>query len=215
MRSRARELLAAIRARAWRRGASTALAALAAFGGVPDAGEPASAPLTFAEPTGEYKVKAAFLYNFARHVKWPESAFSGPDAPLSIAIVGADPFGDALPNALKGKTANGRRIVLVHFESVAKLGPCHLLFLAPGLEGEIARVRAHYESRPVLVVADALEPVERGAQIGFFVERAKVRFAIAPAALRAANLQAGSELLKLARIVEPRPAEPLRTETAR
>ena len=37
----------------------------------------------------EYKVKAAYLYNFTKFVKWPDEAFDpSPDSPLNICILG-------------------------------------------------------------------------------------------------------------------------------
>src|SRR5262249_24763694 len=40
----------------------------------------------------EYVLKAGFLYNFAKYVEWPPDAFATPDAPISIGVVGTDPF---------------------------------------------------------------------------------------------------------------------------
>ena len=37
---------------------------------------------------GEYQVKAAYLYNLAKFVEWPSSAFETPDAPLVRAAHG-------------------------------------------------------------------------------------------------------------------------------
>ena len=51
----------------------------------------------------EYQVKAAFLYNFAKFVKWPDGPGSGGPRPLVITVFGEDPFGDAW-NALAGKS---------------------------------------------------------------------------------------------------------------
>jgi len=42
---------------------------------------------------GEYLVKAAFLYNFAKFVEWPEEAFYDDRSPLTLCILGEDPFG--------------------------------------------------------------------------------------------------------------------------
>ncbi len=42
------------------------------------------------------KVKAAYLYNFARFVKWPGDAFEDEQAPIVIGVVGRDPFGAVL-----------------------------------------------------------------------------------------------------------------------
>ena len=48
----------------------------------------------------EYPVKLAFLYNFAKFVEWPANSYSSPDAPLSICIVGHDPFSHDIASAL-------------------------------------------------------------------------------------------------------------------
>src|SRR5688572_25426214 len=35
-----------------------------------------------AYPSLEYRVKAAFLFNFAKFVEWPQNAFSSPTSPI-------------------------------------------------------------------------------------------------------------------------------------
>jgi hypothetical protein len=60
----------------------------------------------------EYQVKAAYLFNFLKFVEWPEGAFPDPLAPIVIGIVGDDPFGDALPQVVVGKTVQGRDLVI-------------------------------------------------------------------------------------------------------
>src|SRR5208337_871019 len=39
----------------------------------------------------EYEIKAVLLFNLARFVDWPPGAFSGPDSPIFIGIMGRDP----------------------------------------------------------------------------------------------------------------------------
>jgi len=38
-------------------------------------------------------VKAAFLYNFAKFVEWPPGTFANSNDPITICIVGQNPFG--------------------------------------------------------------------------------------------------------------------------
>jgi hypothetical protein len=58
-----------------------------------------------AQETGfdEYQVKAAFLYNFAKFVEWPQGTFATPHDPIGICIVGQSPFGLALDDTVRGK----------------------------------------------------------------------------------------------------------------
>jgi hypothetical protein len=60
----------------------------------------------------EYQVKAAFLYNFAKFIDWPPSAFSDAKEPLEICVYGHDPFGTALEDTLLGKAIGDRRVGL-------------------------------------------------------------------------------------------------------
>ncbi len=55
-----------------------------------------SPPPTAATASREYLLKAAFLYNLANFTTWPTEAFSGPQKPLRLCILGEDPFGAAM-----------------------------------------------------------------------------------------------------------------------
>jgi len=44
----------------------------------------------------EYEVKAAYVYNFAKFVEWPENAFRLNNSPLTIGIIGDVEFGTLL-----------------------------------------------------------------------------------------------------------------------
>ncbi len=57
---------------------------------------------------GEYQVKAAFLYNFAKFVEWPAPTFKTDTDPVRICVLGLDPFGAALGETVGGKTVSGR-----------------------------------------------------------------------------------------------------------
>ena len=55
------------------------------------------APISHAEvgPLSENQVKAAYLFNFAKFVDWPASAFVGPGSPLVIGFLGKGPSAEA------------------------------------------------------------------------------------------------------------------------
>src|SRR6185295_17077931 len=56
----------------------------------------------------EYQVKAVFLFNFTQFVDWPAQSFADARAPFVIGVLGRDPFGSALDEAVRGETVNGR-----------------------------------------------------------------------------------------------------------
>src|SRR5258708_38246594 len=63
----------------------------------------------------EYVVKAGFLFNFSKYVEWPADAFDKADSPISIGIVGADPFGEDLDKALRNKIVKERGFAIRRF----------------------------------------------------------------------------------------------------
>lgn len=180
--------------------ASTLALALATIG--PTLGRVEARVAVEPSQVDEYALKSAFLYNFARYTKWPDAAFKDAEAPIAIGILGKDPFGTTLDKALEGKTVGKRKFVVQRFVSIDELTPVHVLFVASSEEKQVEKLRSNYADKPVMLVAESLAAAEQGAQIGFFFERSKVRFAINTTAMKAARLEASSELLKLAKIVE-------------
>ena len=70
-----------------------------------------SAPRVAAQSDlGEYDVKAAFLFNFAKFVDWPDASFADARRPIVIGALGENPFGDGLDRIVAGQTVKGRTI---------------------------------------------------------------------------------------------------------
>ena len=74
----------------------------------------------------EYELKAVFLLNFAQYVKWPASALPA-GAPITIGIVGGDPFEGELEKAVQGESVGGHKIVVRHG---GDMHGCQLIFLS-------------------------------------------------------------------------------------
>lgn len=162
---------------------------------------PAASAATPGQSPGEHEVKAAFLYHFAHLVEWPALA---PDEPMIVAVVGADPFGPALEQALAGKAVRSRPLRLQRFRGPALVDGTrvHVLFVGGGDDVFTARALAAVAGQPVLTVGEAPRFAERGGMIGFRVTpEGRVAFDINLARAENAGLRLSSQLLKLARIV--------------
>jgi hypothetical protein len=148
-----------------------------------------------AEGASEYAVKAAFLYNFAKFVEWPAGTFAGAADPIALCVLGENPFGTLLEDAVRDKTVNGREITVHGSKTLSAAAGCHIVFLASGsLEGSLAALA----NSPVLTVSDAESAVERGAIIGLKLQERKVRFEVNLISARKARLKLSSQLLKIA-----------------
>ena len=79
-----------------------------------------AAPLAPADAQREYAVKSVFLYNFCRFIEWPRHAFGGPAEPIVIGVIGDDPFGPLLDEAVQGERMRGRTIRIEHYRRAAE-----------------------------------------------------------------------------------------------
>ena len=154
------------------------------------------------EAPPEYMIKAAYLYNFAMFVEWPRDAFATPDAPVTIGIVGDDPFGPALELTMEGKRISKRPIVVRRLQSDQDLRGCHILFMGASESVRIGELASRVAGLPILIVGDASRLATRGATIKFIVEDNRVRFEVNVEAARRARLIVSSKMLRVAKIVK-------------
>jgi hypothetical protein len=156
---------------------------------------------TGAQEANEYEVKAAFLYNFARFVEWPNSVSPDPNGPLVIAILGRDPFGAEIDRAIEGKTVNGRRLVIKRFSSLETYEQCHILFVSSSERGNLPRILAAVRTSSVLTVSETDRFAQIGGIINFITIENRIRFEINQAAAARVGLKISSKLLSLGRVV--------------
>jgi hypothetical protein len=148
----------------------------------------------------EYQVKAAYLLNFARFVEWPAAVLPA-STPLEIGIVGNDPFGVALEEVLRGKSANGHPIHLRHLRWDEVMTSCQIIFISSSEEGHLPQILRQLGQNSVLTVSDIDRFSLRGGIIEFRMVGNRVRFDINREPANAARLSISSKLLSVARAI--------------
>ena len=149
----------------------------------------------------EYQVKAAYLFNFLKFVEWPDESFADPIAPIVIGVVGEDPFGNALPQVVIGKTVQGRDLVIRIYHTGEDLRGAHILFISASERKRLPMILSSLRGSNVLTVADTAGFLDAGGMIQFLNENGRVRFAINVDAAGRAKLKMSSKLLSLAKVV--------------
>ena len=155
-----------------------------------------------ADASLEYRVKAAFLYNFAKFVTWPDQVFPAADTPVVFCLAGEDPFQELLDTTTKERKVEGRQIEIRRLTVDAPLAGCHLVFSSETDGTRVAHVLQRATGAGALTVGEAEEFLPRGGMIRLLVEEGKVRFDISTRSAERAGLKVSSQLLKLARNVE-------------
>src|SRR5579864_2772057 len=151
-------------------------------------------------PPNEYALKSVFLYNFCHFIDWPDSSFTSPNEPLIIGIVGDDPFGSSLKEAVEGETYHNRPIVIEHYHGPRDIKHCHLLFVGRTEASRVDAILAAVKSKSVVTVGETEDFLDHGGMIALPADKNRVRLRIRPATMRAANLNVSSKLLRFADI---------------
>jgi hypothetical protein len=166
---------------------SAVLVALLLFGGV--------ATTRAQDSANEYRVKAAFLYQFPQFVEWPERVWREP-GPVRLCLAAARAMADELGRLVEGEDLHDRKLEVVVSDTAASVAGCHLLFVGRGADAH-ALLKATV-GRPVLTIADDVDGLKLGAVIGFRVVDRRVRFEISTANAKRNDLRISSQLLGLA-----------------
>jgi hypothetical protein len=147
----------------------------------------------------EYQVKAFFLSNFTRYVEWPSQKFNSATDSIVICILGRDPFGNALEQAVQGKAVEGRAVVVRQISEIRPQSSCHILFVSESERKRFRSSASAIRGSGVLTVGESEGFANDGGVITFRLEDDKVRFEINTEAAGREQLRISSKLLSLAR----------------
>jgi hypothetical protein len=153
------------------------------------------------DPVDEYRLKAAMLYNLTHFVEWPVSAYPDRQAPISLCILGQDPFAISLSSTIPKETDNGRLMIVRHLQSDKETRGCHILYISSSERKTTARIFSTLNGACILTVGEMTQFAARGGIIQFSMEDQHVRFDINLEAASRAGLKISSKLLALAQIV--------------
>lgn len=151
-----------------------------------------------ADSRNELRLKAAFLYSFAKFIEWPEH---NSESTFSIGVLGTDPFGGLLTE-LEGKRVRNQTITFIHCDSINDASACQLLFISRFYnETPLPNVLKTLSTSPVLTISDVDDFAENGGMIQMIPTGGKVRFIINSSATKKSSLKVSSKLLGLAKHV--------------
>ena len=163
------------------------------------------AALPGAADVAEYQLKAACLYNFAKFVTWPPQAFASGNAPLVIGVVGEDPFGKTLEEAVAGKSVDGHALKVNRFDSFtpaegAGLRKCHILFICYSEKDKVGDILGTLRGANVLTVSEIENFLLKGGGLLFDMEGKKVALQINVEAAKKSGLEISSRLLQVCKL---------------
>jgi hypothetical protein len=156
-------------------------------------------PCTAFPAEGEYQVKAAMLYNFAKFIEWPPATL-GSDNKLLLCVAGKSGILEAAQQ-LHDKQVKGRTLNVRQITRPEEISDCHIVFIPQTEKARLSNYLLLASHLSVLTVSDMEQFAASGGMIGFYDHERKVRFEINPDAAQKGKILISSHLLKLARIV--------------
>jgi YfiR/HmsC-like len=151
--------------------------------------------------TTDYEVKTAFLFNFAKFIDWPPNSFASPQSTFTICVLGQNPFGNILDDALQGKMIGDRPLVVRRLRDKTEARQCQMVFISSSESAHLAEIIGSLNGANVLLVSDINGFATSGGTIEFTLDDNHVGFRINTDAVGRSGLKFSSKLLALAKIV--------------
>ena len=162
-------------------------------------------PKVMAQDTGSrgYVIKAGFIYNFTRFIKWPpQSSVYEKNGKYNICVVGDNPFGSILQRLEEKHRLKEHSLEIKLDVSRSDFEGCHILFVSFSERFNVEKIVRQTRGLPILTVGDTEGFSERGIDISLLVVENRVKLEINRQCLDAKEFKASSELLDLATIAQ-------------
>ncbi len=153
---------------------------------------PSFQSMAIADELVEYKVKAAFIYNFIAFTQWPEESRA-----LNLCVYGEDYFGSEI-DKLQYKPVNNQQIKVKRIGSIEQLKSCQIVFFSRSVSTQLPSLLDKIKHEPILTLADYPYAVTQGVVINMSVSNERIVFEINLGKARSADLNISSRLLQLA-----------------
>jgi hypothetical protein len=149
-------------------------------------------------PATEYEVKAAYLLNFGKFIKWPPAAGLAEKEKFSICVLGEDPFGQMLDATVRDEKIAGKPVAARRLSHAQDATGCQVLFVSRSEDKQVRKLLPVLNKAGVLTVSDMPGFLDRDGMIQFTLVGNRVRFEVNLDSVQSGGLTLSSELLKVA-----------------
>jgi hypothetical protein len=146
----------------------------------------------------EANLKAAFIYNFTKYIDWGNYNDRNE---FVIDVLGDTTIANSLEQIAKEETINNKPIVVHVLENPSQAVDCDILFISKNCHFTLDKILPLVR-KGVLTVSEQPGYARQGTAFNFIIVNNKLKFEANLKAISSAGLKAGSQLLKLARIIE-------------
>jgi len=150
--------------------------------------------------SAEDKLKAAFIYNFAKFITWPATVFDSRPA-ITVCVLGTSPITQAIAG-MQGRSAQGKPIKILNLPQNTATPSCDITFIPKGERVDISAILATSRNTTALTISDVPGFATSGGMIELASEDKRVAFDVNLQELERGGLRVSPQLLKVARTVQ-------------
>lgn len=143
-------------------------------------------------------VKAVLLERIVTFLSWSSG---GTSAPVEMVVLGQGALGSEVQRVYSRRKFAGRSVAVRYAARPEDIGNAHIVIIGREHASNLDAVLGACARQGVLTVGDTPGFGEQGVAINFYRDGSRVRFEVAPRALKRAGIQASYKLLTLARVV--------------
>ncbi len=155
----------------------------------------------FSQKYSEFDVKAAYVYNFAKFIDWPQNYFTEKDI-IIIGVYKNQPFGEALERILADQKIKDKYWEIKFMNTLDDVTPCDIIFINTSSTQETILLLKKIDKNSTLTIGNNVPNFcQYGGIINFTTKNEAKRFEINNNSAIKHNLKISSKLLTLARII--------------
>jgi len=151
--------------------------------------------------SADYKLKAAYIYQFTKFTNWPDASFDNNDSPIVICVLGDNPFDETLDD-FPSRSSQNRSLKVKYLITSEKVKDCHVVFVSQSLENNLNKILLTLKKHSVLSVSDIDDFAKRGGIIGFVKKQRRIGIEINVMASKNNGVMLSSKLLEVSTLVK-------------
>lgn len=151
-----------------------------------------SVGVAYGQASSYEELQAAYIYNFAKYIKWPDEAPT-----FVIGVYGETEIMAFLQKTLEGKKVGNKEIELKIISKSDPFTDCNIIYVSESDSRKVEELADAVVGKSILIVTED-DLIKKGAAISFVVEGDHLRFKLKKSVLIGAGLSASEGLLKLA-----------------
>lgn len=146
------------------------------------------------------KAEALFIYNFSRHIGWPEASLTSGE--FVISVIGNKSLYNEILNLSVNKTVGKNKIVVKYVATPAEATNSHMLVIGSKFRKNAEELKTKFSSFPTLIINSGDNNSVASVGIGFKMVDQKMNYLVNRNNIKSKGLTMSKRLEEMAMLVE-------------